>query len=129
MKNTIKIFAINILTFISFQLVAQTNQTGFSMEVTEGKSFHFAFDNIDQDYLEIIFKDGNGGTIFSEYVVHPDHFSRTYNLSEIEEGKYYMLIKGETNTQIVPIKNESEQLVLGVQDIDLVKNDAAPLLN
>jgi hypothetical protein len=129
MKSLIKITGITTLLFLSVNVFAQLSKQELVVQMAEEKSFYFAIENVSQDYLEIIITDGNGVTMFSEYVVHADQFNRTYNLSELKEGKYFLMVKGETTTQVLPIINGEKTLAINSKDIDVVKNSSAPLVN
>lgn len=76
----------------------------------EKKLLHFEAGNFVTSAMEIRLQDEQGEVLFSEYVVDPGSFVRHYNLSELPNGLYLLLVEGDEKTVELPIRIDSNLL-------------------
>ena len=94
------IFAVLLMSNFAF---AGTDKTVFKIKNTGEKTFYFETSEMSSSFVEVVFQDETGKTIFSEYAIHPADFERKYNLSELANGSYTLIVKSDSLTQMLPI--------------------------
>jgi hypothetical protein len=97
---------------------AGTGKPSFVIKNAGDKSFYFETRDMLSAYVEVIFEDENGKTIFSEYAIHTTDFERKYNLSELANGLYILKLKTDTVTQILPITITDKELKMDWKEMD-----------
>ena len=103
MKTRIKIATIFAVLLMSNFVFAGTDKPVFKIKNTGEKTFYFETSEMSSTFVEVTFQDKNGKTIFSEYAIHTTDFERKYNLSELANGSYFLVVKSDTTSQILPI--------------------------
>ena len=112
MKSLIKMaMMVAMLTMVN-TLAANTELPVFKIKTTGEKTLLFELAEPMSSAMEVIFQDEEGATLFSEYTIHPASFTRYYNLSELPEGQYYLLVKSDVTTQLLPITITKKELIM-----------------
>jgi hypothetical protein len=70
-------------------------------------------------FVEVTFQDENGKTLFSEYAIHTATFERKYNLSELANGAYFLIVKSETETKMLPIIITKDGLKIDLEHLEV----------
>ena len=99
-------------------LVNATNgNPSFTIKSAEEKILYFEVKNMDSKDFEIQIKDDKGIVIFSEYGLNPETFKRKYNLSELENGKYFLFFENDSEIQVIPISIENDELKIDFSNL------------
>ncbi len=118
MKTQIKIAITLAILFISNLTFAGTGNPSFIIKNAGEKSFYFETKDMSSAFVEVIFEDKNGNIIFTEYAIHSANFERKYNLSELAIGSYFLKLKTDTTTKILPISITKNELVIEWEEND-----------
>ncbi|MFT5384105.1 MAG: hypothetical protein ACI81W_001505, partial [Saprospiraceae bacterium] len=85
------------------------------------KIINFDASDLTMKEFEVKFQDKEGAVIFSEYVTTPSTFVRKYNLSEVPNGAYFLLIVDETKTCTLPIIIDTDGLKVDYEKLETVQ--------
>ena len=118
MKAPIKIIMLFAVLLISNLAIAGTGQPVFTIKDSGEKTFSFDTKEMSSSFVEVIFQDENGNKVFGEYAIHPATFERKYNLSELVNGTYYLVVKSDTETQILPISITKDGLKMDFKELE-----------
>ena len=121
MKLLKKISSIAVVLFFANQAIATSGNPSFTIKNTEEKILYFEAKNMTLKDFEVKIKDDKGVVIFSEYGVNPENFKRRYNLSELENGEYFLYFESETEIQILPISIGNEEMKVDFSNFKITK--------
>lgn len=121
MKLIMKVLTVVLVLFMANTVSAITIEPGFMIKDLGGKVLNFnAKDMISNDF-EIKFQDNQGTLMFSEYVTSPVTFERNYNLSELPNGAYFLLIVNDAKTQTLPITIDADGLKIDLEKLETIQ--------
>ena len=103
MKLSMKILSIVLVLSMSNTVFASNGEPDFTIKKTGEKTLHLDGKGMVLQNFEITFQDEQGTTLFTEYVTNADTFDRNYNLGELANGKYVLVIEMPGGTKILPI--------------------------
>ena len=117
MKSIMKIATFLFVLLTANAAFAGTDKPVFKLKNLGEKTIYFETKEMSSSYVEVMFQDENGNTIFSEYAIHTANFERNYNLSELANGSYFLIVKSESTTQTLPITISEEGLEMDWEDL------------
>ncbi|MEL6866909.1 MAG: hypothetical protein AAFP19_20965 [Bacteroidota bacterium] len=124
MKSLLKIgcviLALGIANLAYAGPATDGNQPGFTIKKMGEKTILLDTKDMASAFVEVSFQDGNGQRLFSEYVIHTQLFERKYNLSELKAGKYWLIVKSDTKTQMLPIQVGDEVLSMDFNALETI---------
>ena len=121
MKLIMKVLTVALVLFMANTVSAITIEPGFMVKDLGGKILNFnAKDMISKDF-EIKFQDNQGALMFSEYVTSPATFERNYNLSELPNGAYFLLIVNDAKTQTLPITIDADGMKIDLEKLETIQ--------
>ncbi|MFK7773097.1 MAG: hypothetical protein AB8F94_13200 [Saprospiraceae bacterium] len=118
MKTRIKIMAMLTFLLISNYGFSNTEKPVFILKKEGDKTIHFDAKEMLSSFLEVTIRDKSGDKMFSEYAIHPADFERKYNLSELKNGLYFLEVKFDKTTQILPISITDKGLEMEWEDLE-----------
>lgn len=120
-----KISSFAVVLFFANQVIATSGNPSFTIKNTEEKILYFEAKSMALKDFEIKIKDVKGFVIFSEYGVNPGTFKRRYNLSELENGKYFLYFENETEIQVLPILIENDEMEVDFSNFKITEKAIA----
>jgi hypothetical protein len=121
MKLIMKVLTVVLILFMANTVSAITIEPGFIVKNLGGKVLNFnAKDMISKDF-EIKFQDNQGALMFSEYVTSPVTFERNYNLSELPNGAYFLLVVNDAKTQTLPITIDADGMKIDLEKLETIQ--------
>jgi len=121
MKSRIKIFCIALMLSMTISVFAINEEPEFIVRNLEEKTIYFEVKDITSKDFEIRIQDEEGITLFSEYSLSTAIFERTYNLSELPNGVYYILLEDDSKIQIIPVIIESDGLKIDLENKEIIQ--------
>lgn len=118
MKTQIKIATIFIVLLISNFVFAGTDKPVFNLKNKGEKTIYFETKAMSSTFVEVTIQDKNGEKVFSEYAIHTAKFERKYNLSELKNGLYFIVVKSDTTTQMLPITITEKGLDMDWEELE-----------
>lgn len=118
MKTRIKIIAMFTVLLISNFVFAGTEKPVFTLKKKGEKTIYFDTKEMLSSFVEVTIQNENGEKIFSEYAIHTSEFERKYNLSELNNGVYFIVVKSDVTTQMLPIKITDKGLEMDWEDLE-----------
>ncbi len=109
MKRLLKGFLI-MLFFVNMAIANTGTNPGFAIKASYGKAFVLFHESAGLTDFEIRLKGTDGQLIFEEDVKKTSNFARKYNLENVSEGAYFLLIENEQMLRIQPITIKKNKL-------------------
>lgn len=118
MKLLIKNLALVAMLVLSTSGIAATVEPVFHIKVSAEKTIQFDTKGIQSSTVEVTFADAMGEVLFTEYTTHPKSFERVYNLEELADGVYFLLIKSDEETQKLIVKIKEGKLDINMKNLE-----------
>ena len=123
MKLFKKILSLGAMLLLTNLVIATNGNPIFTIKNTEEKILYFEAKNMDSKDFEIQIKDDKGIVIFSEYGLNPETFKRKYNLSELENGKYFLFFENDSEIQVIPISIENDEMKIDISNLKITEKE------
>ncbi|MEM9920140.1 MAG: hypothetical protein AAF990_18735 [Bacteroidota bacterium] len=120
MKTLVKTVSLVMVLFFINTAFTDTNKPEFGIKTLDEKTFYFETKEVASDYVEITLQDENGTTLFSEYTTQTATFERVYNLEELAEGAYFLVVKSDHATQTLPIFVTTKSLEMAFEQLETI---------
>lgn len=121
MKTPIKMIIVIVALFMNNLAWAGTDKPFFQVKNSGEKVIHFETKEMTSTFVEVLFQNEKGETLFSEYAIRTIDFERKYNLSELENGTYFLTVKSDNATQVLPISIANNKLEIDFEHLETIQ--------
>ena len=121
MKSLIKISSLAFVLFMANSVFANNRNPEFTIKNSRDKTLFFEAKKMTSEDFEIRIQDVKGAILFSEYGVNPATFERSYNLSELPNGEYFLFFEDDSKTQKLPLFIEDDELKIDLENLEIIK--------
>lgn len=118
MRSILKMATFILVLLTANNAFANTGKPLFKIKDSGEKTFYLETFEMSSTFVEVKIQDENGKTLFAEYAIHTANFERKYNLSELVNGTYYLVVKSDTTTQLLPISITETGLEIEFEDLE-----------
>lgn len=116
MKSHLKFIAV-LVGFLAFNnSILAVEKPFFNLKVTEEKTLFIQVTEVVSDALEISIQKKNGEVLFSEYSLN-NNFERKYNLSELADGSYLLIVKIDGQIQQIDVSISDDGLSIDMNQL------------
>ena len=118
-KMTNKLFIPLLILCLSTNVQA-ADQAEFSIEAENSNSFVIQLTNVKQAHIEITLRDAHGEQLHTETLTQKSIKRRQYNLSNLPQGVYPLVVSYDEVTKIQPIYKEDNWLILVPEELQTI---------
>ena len=116
MKNISKLLSISFILLLRFVNLTAGVDNSFSVTTDENNYLVVNIDKVSQEKLEVILKDKLGREIFSEKISANKISRRKYDINDINDGVYTLLLELDNEVKVQKIKKNNNNVVVYPED-------------
>lgn len=118
MKNFIKLSFLAMLMFISASVMGKDKDFSLSIGEVKQKTVHFEVSNAKNVSLYVY--NANKGEVYSEKIINNDNVEKSYNMSDMAAGTYYLVAESDSKIEKYKITVDENQVVVDQSPVSAI---------